>query len=43
MESPPITLDDMKKWDEILERPSLEEMALIDCGTSELSPARQFD
>jgi predicted kinase len=43
MESPPITLDDMKKWDETLERPSLEEMALFDCGTSELSPARQFD
>lgn len=30
MESPLITLDDLKKWDKALERPSPEEMALFD-------------
>lgn len=43
MEWPPITLDYMRKWDKILERPSLEEMALFDRGPEELSPGSQFD
>ena len=43
MESPPITLDDMRKWDETLERPSLEEMELFDQVPSELSSGRHFD
>jgi predicted kinase len=29
-ESPPITLDDMRKWSEIFERPTAGEMALFD-------------
>lgn len=29
-ESPPITLDDVKKWTEVFDRPSAEEMALFD-------------
>ncbi len=40
-ESPPITLDDMRKWDQILERPSLEEMALFDHEPEELSAVRK--
>ena len=32
MESPPATLDDLMKWSEIIERPSVEEMALFDPG-----------
>src|SRR6266849_140633 len=32
-ESPPITLEDVMKWDEAFERPSLEEMALFDAGS----------
>jgi len=31
-ESPPITLDDLRKWDAIIERPSAEEMALYDAA-----------
>ena len=30
MESPPITLDDMLKWDKMFERPSAEELMLFD-------------
>ena len=30
MESPPVTFDDLKQWDEIFQRPSAEEMALFD-------------
>jgi predicted kinase len=29
-ESPPVTLDDMLKWDAMFERPSLEELELFD-------------
>ena len=32
-ESPPITPDDVKKWTEIFERPSTEEMALFDLAS----------
>ena len=31
-ESPPITLEDVRKWAETFERPSAEEMALFDTG-----------
>ena len=33
-ESPPITLDDLKKWSAMFERPSAEEMALFDPPSS---------
>lgn len=32
-ESPPITLEDVVKWSESFERPSVEEMALFDLAT----------
>ncbi len=34
MESPPIQLDDLFKWAEMLERPSPEEMALFDAPST---------
>jgi len=40
-ESPPITLEDVMKWDEAFERPSLEEMALFDAGSLTVLTAKE--
>lgn len=41
MESPPIQLDDLVKWNEAFERPTPEEMALFDAQPQKAEPTSQ--